>query len=194
MCWWQRLAVCSITCSVAASTSRVLKCWSSTKRTGCSTWASSMTSKTIVAATPDSRQTLLFSATLDWRWSAKLAQRMTKSPKRIEITPAKARHENIEQRLHFADDLAHKNRLLQHLLPRLRPLTKRWYLQQPNAMLTRSPTRFAPPVSRLRRLHGDMRQGERNRTLNAVRTGGNQDSWLQPTWPLAASTCRLSRT
>jgi superfamily II DNA/RNA helicase len=126
--------------------------------------------ETIVAATPESRQTVLFSATLDGI-VGKLAARMTRSPKRIEITPAKARHENIEQRLHFADDLAHKNRLLQHLLRDATinqavvfTATKR---DADSLADTLSANGFSAAA-----LHGDMRQGERNRTLNAVRTGG----------------------
>ncbi len=125
--------------------------------------------ETIVAATPDSRQTLLFSATLDGV-VGKLAQRMTKSPKRIEITPAKARHENIEQRLHFADDLAHKNRLLQHLLRDSAINQAVVFTATKRDADTLADTLSANGFSAAA-LHGDMRQGERNRTLNAVRTG-----------------------
>ena len=69
----------------------------------------------IAAATPASRQTLLFSATLEGNIAA-LAKRLLKDPKRIEITPPQTRHENIDQRLHHADDAAHKHRLLAHHL------------------------------------------------------------------------------
>jgi superfamily II DNA/RNA helicase len=69
----------------------------------------------IVAATPASRQTMLFSATLDGT-VGELAQRMTRAALRIQVDAVSARHDNIEQRMHFVDDLAHKNRLLDHLL------------------------------------------------------------------------------
>ena len=69
----------------------------------------------IAAATPASRQTPLFSATLEGNIAA-LAKRLLKDPKRIEITPPQTRHENIDQRLHYADDAAHKHRLLAHHL------------------------------------------------------------------------------
>jgi len=126
--------------------------------------------ETIVAATPSSRQTLLFSATLAGT-VGKLAQRMMRNAQRIEITSARAGHEDIEQRLHFADDLAHKNRLLDHLLrdgtmnqALVFMATKRDVDQLAGALCARG---FAAAA-----LHGDMRQHERTRTLNAVRSGG----------------------
>ena len=79
--------------------------------------------ETIVAATPATRQTLLFSATLDGT-VGRLAANMLRQPKRIEIENQKEKHENIEQRLHFADDLAHKNRLLDHLQFKLVDLSR----------------------------------------------------------------------
>ena len=69
----------------------------------------------IAAATPASRQTLLFSATLEGN-IAKLAQRLLKQPKRIQVAHQQAKHENIEQRLHYADDMSHKNKMLEYIL------------------------------------------------------------------------------
>ena len=126
--------------------------------------------ETIVAATPATRQTLLFSATLDGT-VGRLAANMLRQPKRIEIENQKEKHENIEQRLHFADDLAHKNRLLDHLL---RDTTMNQALV---FMATkRDADILADSLSvkgfSVAALHGDMNQGQRNRTLNAVRSGG----------------------
>ena len=69
----------------------------------------------IVSKCPATRQTLLFSATLEQN-IVRLATSMLKDPVRIAVDSQQARHENIEQRLHFADDMGHKNRLLDHLL------------------------------------------------------------------------------
>ena len=69
----------------------------------------------IAKATPATRQTLLFSATLDGD-IARLAKRLLREPKLISVDGARERHANIEQRLHFVDDRAHKDRLLDHLL------------------------------------------------------------------------------
>jgi superfamily II DNA/RNA helicase len=122
----------------------------------------------IVAATPASRQTLMFSATLDAR-IAQLASRQLRDPQRIEIAAARADHSNIEQRLHFTDDMSHKERLLDHLLRDASlkqaivfTATKR----DADSLAERlSDTGFSAA------LHGDMTQGARNRTLTALRRG-----------------------
>ena len=123
----------------------------------------------IAAATPATRQTLLFSATLDGVVGG-LAQRLLKEPKRISVAAQKARHENIEQRLMYVDDLAHKGQLLDHLLRDVDlnqavvfTATKRDADQLADD-LTAAGHAAAP-------LHGDMNQRERNRTLTNMRRG-----------------------
>ncbi len=123
----------------------------------------------IVAATPASRQTLLFSATLGGT-VGKLAARLLREPRRIEVSSASARHENIEQRLHWADDLAHKNRLLDHVLRDATldqavvfTATKRDADLLADTLVERGFLAAA--------LHGDMNQGQRNRTLESLRRG-----------------------
>ncbi len=123
----------------------------------------------IAAATPATRQTLLFSATLDGVVGG-LAQRLLKNPKRIAIAATKARHENIEQRLMYVDDMAHKNRLLDHLLRDVDlnqavvfTATKRDADQLADELMAQGHAAAA--------LHGDMNQRERNRTLTNLRHG-----------------------
>jgi superfamily II DNA/RNA helicase len=123
----------------------------------------------IAAATPASRQTLLFSATLEGT-IAGLAKRLLKDPKRIQIAAQQARHENIEQRLHLVDDLAHKNRLLQYLLEDA---------EVKQAIVFTATKRDADTLAQdlyavgheAAALHGDMNQGARNRTLMKLRRG-----------------------
>jgi superfamily II DNA/RNA helicase len=123
----------------------------------------------IVAATPDSRQTMLFSATLDGV-VGNMARRITKDPLVIQINTATTKHENIMQRVHFVDDLSHKNRLLDHLL---RDET------MDQAVVFTATKRDADTIAdRLNiagfsaaALHGDMHQGARNRTLDGLRRG-----------------------
>lgn len=123
----------------------------------------------IAAATPASRQTLLFSATLEGT-IATLAKRLLKDPKRIQMTAQQAKHENIEQRLHIVDDMSHKNRLLQHLLT---DITVK------QAIVFTSTKRDADMLAedlfaqghQAAALHGDMNQGARNRTLTRMRSG-----------------------
>jgi superfamily II DNA/RNA helicase len=123
----------------------------------------------IVLATPATRQTLLFSATMDGP-IAKLAQRILKNPRRIAMAAQNARNENIEQRMHYVDDLHHKNRVLRHVLNDAA-------IQQ--AIVFTATKRDADSLAEalqseghsVAALHGDMNQGARNRTLQSLRRG-----------------------
>ncbi|QOY96147.1 DEAD/DEAH box helicase [Massilia sp. UMI-21] len=123
----------------------------------------------IVAATPETRQTMLFSATLDGV-VGNMARRITRNPQTIQILSAANRHENIVQKVHFVDDLSHKNRLLDHLL-------RDESMDQ--AVVFTATKRDADMIAdRLNiagfaaaALHGDMHQGARNRTLDSMRRG-----------------------
>ena len=123
----------------------------------------------IAAATPATRQTLLFSATMDGV-IINLAKRLLTDPKRISIAAMQARHENIEQRLMYVDDMAHKGRLLDHLLrdenlnqALVFTATKRDADALADKLLSQGHSAAA--------LHGDMNQRERNRTLVSLRRG-----------------------
>lgn len=121
----------------------------------------------IAAATPKTRQTLLFSATLKGSVLG-LSQRLLNKPIEISIASQHAKHENIEQRLHFVDNLGHKNRLLDHLLndPEL-----------VQAIVFTSTKNHADVLldllldngHRAAALHGDMNQRQRMRTINRLR-------------------------
>jgi len=124
----------------------------------------------IAAATPASRQTLLFSATLEGV-IGKLAARLLKDPKRIQIAAQQARHENIEQRLHFVDDMAHKSRLLQHLLTDVDLKQAIVFTSTKRDADMLAEDLFAQGHSSAA-LHGDMNQGARTRTLTKMRRGG----------------------
>jgi superfamily II DNA/RNA helicase len=123
----------------------------------------------IVAATPENRQTMLFSATLDGV-VGNMAKRITRDPMVIQIAGSATKHENIEQRVHFVDDLSHKNRILDHLLRDA---------SMDQAVVFTATKRDADTIAdRLNiagfaaaALHGDMHQGARNRTLDALRRG-----------------------
>ncbi|MDR2195949.1 MAG: DEAD/DEAH box helicase [Gallionellaceae bacterium] len=123
----------------------------------------------IAAATPATRQTLLFSATLDGVIGG-LAQRLLKTPKRISIAAAKARHENIEQRLMYVDDMAHKNRLLDHLLRDV-DLNQAVVFTATKRDADMLADDLAAQGHAAAALHGDMSQRDRNRTLNNLRRG-----------------------
>ena len=125
--------------------------------------------ESIIGRLPATRQTMLFSATLDGV-VGKLASRVTRDARRIEIASAPAAKPQIAQRLHFADSMSHKTRLLDAIL---RDET----LDQ--AVVFTSTKRAADDISATLRangfaadaLHGDMNQGMRNRTLRELREG-----------------------
>lgn len=123
----------------------------------------------IAAATPKNRQTLLFSATMKPS-VLKLAKNLLVNPVEIAIASEKAKHENIEQRLHLVDGMHHKRRMLDHILsdPTLNQAivftsTKRHADQLSDELIDYGHTAAA--------LHGDMNQRERSRTLSQLRDG-----------------------
>lgn len=123
----------------------------------------------IASATPATRQTLMFSATFDGQ-AGQLAKKLTRDAQRIEVNSQTQGHDNISQRLHWADTLKHKDALLDHLLADVD-------LQQ--AIVFTSTQRDAEKLAfrledighKVAALHGGMPQGKRNRTLQFLREG-----------------------
>ncbi len=124
---------------------------------------------TIVDRCPESRQTLLFSATLDGT-VAKLAARMMRDPQRIEMAGQSDRHANITQSLLYADDSGHKLRLLDHILRDA---------SMDQAIVFTATKRGADDLAEhladtgfsVMALHGDMNQRQRSRTISEVQDG-----------------------
>jgi len=125
--------------------------------------------KAIAARCPSERQTLLFSATLDGV-VGNLARELTRDAQRIEIEAVPKQEAKIEQRLLFADNMDHKNRLLDALLRDV---------EMVQAIVFASTKRSTEEISDLLAesgfasdaLHGDMQQGQRNRALQRLREG-----------------------
>jgi superfamily II DNA/RNA helicase len=125
--------------------------------------------KAIASRCPKERQTLLFSATLDGV-VGNLARELTRDAQRIEIAAVPVQDSKIEQRLLFADNMDHKNRLLDALLRGV---------EMTQAIVFASTKRSTEEISDLLAesgfasdaLHGDMQQGQRNRALQRLREG-----------------------
>lgn len=123
----------------------------------------------IAKATPKNRQTLMFSATLKGS-VLNLSMRLLNKPIEISVTPEQVNHDNIEQRLHYVDNLSHKNNLLDHLLTD--PLVNQ-------AIVFTSTKRHADVLvdtlsengHLVAALHGDMNQRQRSRTILRLRKG-----------------------
>ena len=124
---------------------------------------------TIVDRTPQDRQTLLFSATLDGT-VAKLAARMMRDPQRIELASQSDRHANITQTLLYADDAGHKLRLLDHLL-RDAAMDQAIVFTATKRGADDLAEHLADTGFSVMALHGDMNQRQRSRTLTEVQDG-----------------------
>lgn len=123
----------------------------------------------IAAATPASRQTLLFSATLEGN-VLRIAKDLLKNPARVQLAVNSERHESIKQQVHQADNVAHKHRLLSHHLlcdtlsqAVIFTATKRRADRLAKTLSTQGHISAA--------LHGDMGQGARRRTIDHMRRG-----------------------
>jgi len=123
----------------------------------------------IIARVPKERQTLLFSATLAGV-VGRLAARVTRNPKRIEITRREEAKPDITQHALIADNREHKTRMLDALLRETDVAQalvftgmKRTAAELTLALVDKGFTAGA--------LHGDMHQKERTRTLNRLRDG-----------------------
>ncbi|WP_144112561.1 DEAD/DEAH box helicase [Paraburkholderia sp. BCC1886] len=123
--------------------------------------------ETIVAATPATRQTMLFSATLDGKISS-LTGRLLKDPERIEIVQRLEQRTNIAQTVHYVDDRDHKDRLLDHLL-RDEGLDQAIVFTATKMDADQLAGRLADAGFESAALHGDLPQGARNRTIRALR-------------------------
>jgi len=124
----------------------------------------------IAALTPKTRQTVLFSATFDGA-IARLSARLLRDPVRVDVKAEKSAPLMIEQRVHFADDHAHKHRLLDHLLADTAMGQSIVFIATKRDAESLA-TRLQGQGHAAAALHGDMNQRERTRTLQDMRRGG----------------------
>lgn len=125
--------------------------------------------KTIAQATPSTRQTLLFSATLEGR-VLKIAREILRDPAEVRLAANHERHAHITQRLHQADDGRHKHRLLDYHLG-AEDLTQAVVFTATKRGADRLARTLADKGHRSAALHGDMTQGARRRTVDRMRRG-----------------------
>ena len=125
--------------------------------------------ETIVGSTPNDRQTLLFSATLDGT-IARLAAKMMQEPEQIQLASQSQKHANITQSLLYADDNGHKMRLLDHLL-RDTALDQAIVFTATKRGADDLADRLAEQGFAAAALHGDMNQRQRTRTLGLLQKG-----------------------
>lgn len=122
--------------------------------------------KTILENAPESRQTVMSSATWDGA-VGKIAESFTNNPEKVSI---KVESAHIEESVYFCDDFHHKNKILLELLND----------EEINqavifAATKRSTEQLAETLTeaglKARYLHGDLPQGKRNRIISDVKNG-----------------------
>jgi superfamily II DNA/RNA helicase len=118
-------------------------------------------------ALPPQRQTVMYSATFAGP-VGRLAQTLMREPQRVAVASHTDAHADIEQRLHWADDLQHKNALLDHLLTD-RAVDQALVFTSTQRDADRLADRLAEMGHRVASLHGGMPQGRRNRVLTGLR-------------------------
>ena len=99
----------------------------------------------------------------------RLAQDLLRDPQRIDVASHTDTHADIEQRLHWADDGAHKNALLDHILTE-RDVDQALVFTSTQRDADWLADRLAEMGHRVASLHGGMPQGRRNRVLHGLRT------------------------
>jgi len=121
----------------------------------------------VANCTPAERQTVMYSATFAGH-VGRLAQNLLREPQRIDVASHTDAHENITQRLHWADNNHHKDQLLEALLaePALDQAVVFTSTQRDADWLAE---RLAEIGHACAPLHGAMPQGKRNRVLRALR-------------------------
>src|SRR6185295_3061570 len=101
----------------------------------------------------------------------RLAAKLTRDTLRADMRNEQSAPLAIEQRVHFADDRSHQNKMRDHLLAAV---------EMRQSIVFMSTKRDAEALAVKRQgeghaaaaLHGDMNQHERNRTLSDMRRGG----------------------
>ncbi|EKD54936.1 MAG: hypothetical protein ACD_60C00032G0020 [uncultured bacterium] len=121
----------------------------------------------IARATPASRQTLLFSATVDKRLSH-IINRLLKNPVQINFSNEQLTPVKISQELYMADNPQHKMRLLLHFVQ-----DKKMFKAIIFSATKINADKLAGELSNQgyasAPLHGDLKQNVRNRTLEQLR-------------------------
>jgi superfamily II DNA/RNA helicase len=122
----------------------------------------------IAAATPAERQTVMYSATFAGH-VGRLAQELLRDDAQtIAVASHTDAHANIEQRLHWADNLRHKDLILEHLLTE-RDVEQAVVFTSTQQQAEGLAERLADMGHAVAALHGGMPQGRRNRVLQGLR-------------------------
>jgi len=119
--------------------------------------------KKIAALTPESRQTVLFSATLEGE-ILRVAQKILTDPERVQVAGVKFRHESISQKIHQVDDYKHKRSMLAHVL-NSHDVNQAIVFTATKKSADELAKELSEEGHKCSALHGDMKQNWRRRTI-----------------------------
>ncbi len=123
----------------------------------------------IAKETPSTRQTLLFSATLEGKVQT-IARQFLKNPERVQMASVTDNHALISQVIYYADDLSHKRALLMRILEDPAVWQAIVFIST-----KRAADRLAEDLSirdiACEALHGDLKQSQRTRVLDKLKRG-----------------------
>jgi superfamily II DNA/RNA helicase len=122
--------------------------------------------KQIAAATPATRQTLLFSATLEGPIE-NVAKQLLKEPVRVQVAGVKEKHDDIQQYIHQADDFRHKMNLLRASL-QSDDMNQAIIFTATKKGADDMATRLREEGMSVSALHGDMRMSQRLRVVDRL--------------------------
>jgi len=125
--------------------------------------------KKISNALPKTRQTLLFSATLEGK-VLNIARQLLSNPVSIQLASNNERHASIDQHAHRTDDAAHKHNLLSHYARDL-SLSQAVIFTATKRGADRLSKKLNADGHTSAALHGDMSQNKRKRTVENMRQG-----------------------
>jgi superfamily II DNA/RNA helicase len=122
----------------------------------------------IAAALPPARQTVMYSATFAGHVGRLAEELLRDDAQTVAVASHTDVHENIEQRLHWADNGRHKDALLDHLLTD-KDVDQAVVFTSTQRDADWLADRLAELGHQVASLHGGMPQGRRNRVLQGMR-------------------------
>ena len=119
--------------------------------------------KKIAALTPENRQTVLFSATLEGE-ILRVAKQILRDPERVQVAGVKFKHESISQTAHQVDDYRHKRAMLSHVLNN-QDVNQAVIFTATKKSADELAKQLSEEGHKAAALHGDMKQNWRRRTI-----------------------------
>lgn len=123
----------------------------------------------ISAATPEKRQTLLFSATIDKK-ILPFSRKLQKNPFQITIEANLENQNDILQQLYYVDNIDHKIAVLDHLLKNT-TISQSIIFTSTKIQTTELAYLLQEKGYHSEAINGDMNQRQRTRTINNLRNG-----------------------